>query len=94
MPGLATLVGAAATAAGGFGLSAEEEELQKALDASIEREYRTKHVRTLGRDAVIVLQNENGPCPLLAIGACCAPPRSRVGCCAADSHPAPAQPMR
>ena len=50
-------------------LSDGDAELQKAIDASIELEFRTKRVRTLGRDAVIVLQNENGPCPLLAIGA-------------------------
>ncbi|KAJ6851117.1 uncharacterized protein M6B38_260600 [Iris pallida] len=29
--------------------------------------YRTKHVQFLGRSTPIILQNDNGPCPLLAI---------------------------
>jgi len=61
-PALHALVGLAAAVQ-------DDDELQAAIDASVEREYRTKRVRALGRDAVIVLQNENGPCPLLAIGA-------------------------
>ena len=60
---MAALVGLADAAAD------DMDELQKAIDASIEPEYRTKRVRVLGRDVVIVLQNLNGPCPLLAIGA-------------------------
>ena len=35
----------------------------------IGKEYRTKRVSVFGRDVTVVLQNENGPCPLLAIGA-------------------------
>ncbi len=34
-------------------------------------EYRIKSVKVFGRDVAIVLQNLNGPCPLLAIGALC-----------------------
>lgn len=71
-PPLSALAGAAAAAHDELDLS--NEELQAAIDASIEREYRTKRVRLQGPDGVtrevtIVLQNENGPCPLLAIGA-------------------------
>lgn len=29
--------------------------------------YKTKAIKFLGRSTPIVLQNENGPCPLLAI---------------------------
>jgi hypothetical protein len=40
-----------------------------------EREYRTKRVKVFDREVCIALQNLNGPCPLLAIGALrtCAP---------------------
>ena len=30
-------------------------------------EFKTKLVSFLGRDSLIILQNENGPCPLIAI---------------------------
>jgi hypothetical protein len=39
------------------------------LPIDIGKEYRTKRVSVFGRDVTVVLQNENGPCPLLAIGA-------------------------
>lgn len=33
--------------------------------------YKTKSIQFLGRTTPIILQNENGPCPLLAICMCC-----------------------
>ncbi|KAK1326238.1 hypothetical protein QJS10_CPA01g02405 [Acorus calamus] len=48
---------------------AEEEQQQRRMedDKEEERTYKTKVVQFLGRSTPIVLQNDNGPCPLLAI---------------------------
>jgi ubiquitin carboxyl-terminal hydrolase MINDY-1/2 len=45
----------------------EAEERRGVAEASGDPVYRTKAVQFLGRATPIVLQNENGPCPLLAI---------------------------
>jgi hypothetical protein len=45
----------------------EVEERRGEAEASGDPVYKTKAVQFLGRTTPIVLQNENGPCPLLAI---------------------------
>lgn len=65
--------------AGGFGGMASEEQLSDpATGTTGEILYRTKVIQFLGRATPIVLQNDNGPCPLLAICESSIGPRSFV----------------
>lgn len=41
--------------------------LQENVGQGTEAVYKTKIVEFLGRSVPIILQNDNGPCPLLAI---------------------------
>lgn len=47
---------------------AEERRGEAEAEASGDPVYSTKVVQFLGRTTPIVLQDENGPCPLLAVG--------------------------
>lgn len=48
-------------------MAEEAEGRRDEAEASGDPVYKTKVVQFLGRTTPIVLQNENGPCPLLAI---------------------------
>ena len=43
---------------------------QENVSQGAEAVYKTKIVQFLGRSVPIILQNDNGPCPLLAICKC------------------------
>lgn len=44
-----------------------EPQPKEETDAHTEPSYKLKHITIAGRGVPIVMQNENGPCPLLAI---------------------------